>query len=292
MNLKHVESFIAVAEAGSFRDAAVRSARSQPLLSQHILKLEAELGVRLLERQNNGCYPTPRGEAFLTYAESLLKLARHARKATGEGQVALGAASNPGVFLLPPLIKAFRETHPNIGLDFSIGSNPDITDRLLSGELDVAVLECWQDHPGCVADSWGNDELVIIVGPEHSWVGRKTVSAEALRGAELLGGERGSGTGRILRECLGDISQTIRVPMNLGSTEAVKRAVEAGLGMSIVLATSVANEVREGRLAALRLCDRRIYKRLYLAYRAEMPDTSNGRLLIEFLGGHKAGAQI
>lgn len=275
LDLAQVQSFVAVVETGSFRDAARRLARAQPTISQHVRKLEEELGAALVRRSHARCVPTPKGEAFLSHARRLLRAAEEARGALDVSRCLVGASSNIGIYLLPPLVRAFRDRFgaaPRIEL--AIASNPVTAQRLRDGEVDVAVLEWWRGAPGFEAEVWRREPMVVIVPPDHPWAGRSTVAVEDLCEVPMIGGEPGTGTGRLLRDALGADAVRLRVAFELGSTEAVKHAVAAGLGVSIVLAGAVAEEVAAGSLSAIPLEGVNLRKPLVVALDASTPSST------------------
>ena len=250
LNLVLVKSFLTLTQTGSFQQAAQRLLISQPTVSQHIKKLEEQLGVELIVRGRSGCEPTLAARAFLPYAQSLLRLNDRALAATRSGGLRIGAASNLGIYLLQPYLRSFLDRQGPQDLDLVIDRNPVIAEQLETGELDMAVMEWWDGRPGFDATRWRSEELVLITPPAHPWAGRDCIGRDELRGAMLLGGESGSGTGRLLAAYFG-AGPLPRVERQLGSTEAVKQAVKAGLGISLVLAAAVAQEVAAGSLAAV-----------------------------------------
>lgn len=275
LDLVQVQSFVAVIEAGSFRDAARRLSRAQPTISQHVRKLEEELGVALVRRSHARCVPTAKGETFLPHARRLLRAAEEARSAVDRSRFVVGAASNIGIYLLPPLVRAFRDRFgPTPPVELAIASNPVVARRLRDGEVDVAVLEWWEGPAGFDARVWRSEPMVVIVSPDHPWAGRPAVTVEELYGVAMIGGEPGTGTGRLLRETLGAQAARLTVVSELGSTEAVKHAVAAGLGVSLVLAGAVAEEVAAGSLCAIPLDGVRLRKRLFVALNESTPSSA------------------
>lgn len=264
MNLKHLECFLAVVRFGGFREAAKHTGKTQPALSQNIRKLETDLGAELIQRQHNGCFPTDRGRAFVPYAESLLRTAGRACALFEDNSLAVAASSNIGIYLLPPYLRKYRDAHPQQQVDLSVDDNPEVVRRLCTREVEVAVMEWWDGRPGFIAEPWRREALVLIIPPDHRWATQKVIAPGQLHEGSLLGGESGSGTGRILQERLSKILPGLRVSAQLGSTEAVKRAVQAGFGISLVLAASVAQELAAGSLAALRIAGVTLDKQLYV----------------------------
>lgn len=266
IDLACVASFLAVATTGSFRAAAQRVGLSQPAVTQHIRKLEKSLRAELIERGNAGSVLTEQGHAFLPYAEVLVRTAERAQSMFERKNVVVGASSNIGVYLLPKYLKACGDSL-GLQLDIVIDDNPTIADRLETMAIDVAVMEWWDGRPGFTARCWKQESLVVIVPPWHPWADMENIPLELLLGVPLLGGEFGTGTGRLLRQCLGRQADGLRTGMQLGSTEAVKRAVQAGLGISIVMAAAVEDEQASGRLSAIPLADVPLQKDIYVAWR-------------------------
>ncbi|MGO9567969.1 MAG: LysR substrate-binding domain-containing protein [Desulfomonilaceae bacterium] len=275
MNLEHVKSYLAVVRTGSYHKAAKHLGLAQPTVSQHIRKLEKTLGATLIIRDRNGCFMAPRTEAFARQAESLVRIADKARNALRRPTMTVGASTNVGTYLLQPMFKDFYEANrESLTLDLVIDRNDRIADRLESDEIDVAVMEWWDNRAGFVNRPWKKERLVVIVPPGHPWSTRKSISAEELMGERMIGGESATGTGRVLREALGDLMSEFHVAFKLGSTEAVKNAVQTGLGISMVLASSVVDEVKSGALKAIHIDGPWLEKELMVIHRRGLPSDS------------------
>jgi LysR family transcriptional regulator, low CO2-responsive transcriptional regulator len=278
LDLGHLAAFLAVIQTGNFRAAARRLGHAQPTVSQHVKRLETSLGTALVERRTDGCRPTPAGHAFRPYAENLLRLAERARAAlAGQRRLVIGAATNIGVYMVQPAIHLFERDANGVTIDLVIAGNPEIAARLEDGALDLALLEWWDRRPGFAALAWREEALVAIVAPDHPWAVREAISIGEVASASLIGGEPGTGTGRILAEALRESGVKLAAARALGSTEAVKRAVEAGNGVSIVLAGTVEQEVISGRLVALPIRGADLRKTLYAAFSTAMPAAAPAR---------------
>lgn len=265
---------------GHFREAARERGLSPAAVSQHVKKLEQSLGVVVIIRGGTSCAPTPEGKRFIPYAESLLRVAERALASFREQRVCLGASSNIGIYLLPPYLKSYLTRHGESGVNLVIHRNQVIANRLESGELDIAVMEWWDNRSGFAARVWRREELVVIAPPNHPWENLPCVSPEMLKKVTLLGGEPGTGTGRVLAQYLNQHAHEIRVVMHLGSTEAVKRWVKAGLGVSLVLAGTVEQERRDGSLLVLPLEGEPPRKDLYVVWRESLyPESPAHRLV-------------
>jgi DNA-binding transcriptional LysR family regulator len=268
MNLNQLAAYVAVLDTGGFRAAAARLGVTQGAVSQHIRRLETELGTSLVERSSTGCLPAPASAAFERYARALLELADRAGRLFSDPELVVGAASNIGIYLLQPMIRSIGATHASrYRIRQRMGTNREVLDELCTGAVDVAVTEWWDGRPGFEATPWREEPLVVIVGPDHPWAGRTGVSLDELAGETLLGGEPASGTGTLLQNALGAAAARLPAPVNLGSTAAVKAAVAAGLGVSLVLAAAADGEVAAGRLHALALEGPPLRKTLWVGHR-------------------------
>ncbi|NBD32615.1 MAG: LysR family transcriptional regulator [Cyanobacteria bacterium] len=280
MNLEYIKTFLTVARTKSFRVAARELGISQPSVSQHIKKLEESLNSQLIIRDRGGNQLTLKALTFLPYAESIVYVVERSKSALQEKNLnfSIGASSNIGIYILPPYLKRYLtsfEDPPRVEL--KINSNPQIADKLAFGEVDLAVMEWWDHRLGFSAHLWGYEELVLITPPDHPWQNLPVITKGFLQDIELLGGERGTGTGRLLKQYLGSKAETMQVSMQLGSTEAVKQAVQAGLGVSLVLADSVTQEVQNGTLKAIPidLDGIPLRKELFLVWRNSLPADSS-----------------
>lgn len=286
MNLEWLRTFVSISQTKSFRATAKQLEISQPTVSQHIKHLETAFDSQLVIRNHNGSQLTPAGHNLLPYAESLLSLWQKTQASLHWQKLVVGASSNIGIYLLPPYLKDYQEKYADTcPVELTIGNNPTIADQIESGQIDLALMEWWDNRPGFTSQLWRSEELVAIAPADHPWKRYLSLSIETLFETELLGGERGTGTGRLLQHYLGDLVHQLKITMQLGSTEAVKRAVQAGLGISIVLSSSVAAEVREGKLTAVPLTLNRQFltKKLFVIWRENISEISPPMKLVEIL---------
>lgn len=268
-------TFLAVVRARNFRAAAKERGISQGAVSQHIKKLEGALGTLLVQRIHSGCEPTAEGARLVPHAESLIRVNARAIASVQRAGIALGASSNIGTYLLQPYVKSFSDIAGTDRIvDIVIQRNPVLADKIELGEIDVAVMEWWDQRPGCSARLWRTEELVVIVPPDHAWASLPNIPVSLLKSAPMLGGESGTGTGRLLARYLGEDAEELQINMHLGSTEAVKQWVKAGLGVSLVLAGTVEREHRDGTLRAIPLEGEPLCKDLYVIWRdSHMPES-------------------
>lgn len=274
LDLTHVRAFLAVVEHGGFSRAAAALETTQPVVSQQVRKLETAVGARLLARSRARTVPTEDGERFLPHARALLRAEQRARDSIDGAALTVAASTNIGAYLLPPLIEAYARRTAGPPPEMLLGTNPETVDRLESGTADLALMEWWDDRPGFAARHWRTEPLIVIVNPAHRWALRKQVEKAELFDAPLIGGEPGTGTGQRLRQVFGPAVSRLRTTLTVGSTAAVKEAVKAGLGISIVMAASAAEELRHGSLHGLRISDAAITKDLYAILPVDLPETA------------------
>lgn len=276
LDLGLLNSFVAVVEGGGFRPAARRLGVSQPLLSQQLRRLEQALGAPLIERSRRGGEPTPQGRRLLPHARRLLAGAEQLSRLFLARPVVIGAARNPGIYMLPPFLRPDEELH--------LASNLETLERLALGEIDIAFTEWWDDRPGFEAIPWREEPVIGIVAPGHPFAGAGPVALARFLAEPLIGGEPGTGMGRVLAEALGAASADLRVARTMGSTEGVKRAVAAGLGVSVVLACAARDEVTAGSLVAVPLDAPALTRRIWAVLPAATPEEAPARLFLQRTG--------
>jgi DNA-binding transcriptional LysR family regulator len=278
VDLRQLEIFVKVAELGSFSKAAEALFLTQPTVSEHIRSLEDELGVRLLDRLGRGAVVTKGGALLQGYAQRLLALSREARQAMESfqgrmsGDLLVGASTIPGEYILPGLIGRFKEKFPDIAITLLIGDSQTVTEWVAEGRAEVGVVGARSGYRSVEFRELLPDDIVLIVSAAHPWHGRKQVTLDELRAEPLLLRERGSGTRAALESALAasaaDLS-AFRVVGEMGSTQAIKQAVKAGVGVSLVSRRAVEDESRSGAVWCLRVKDLKIARAFYLATHRE-----------------------
>jgi DNA-binding transcriptional LysR family regulator len=274
MDLRQLEIFVKVAEFKSFSKAAEALFLTQPTVSEHIRTLEQELGVRLLDRLGRGAETTAAGRLLLSHATRMLQLQREALQAMDSfqgrlaGELLVAASTIPGEYVLPPLIGRFKEKFPDIAITLLIGDSRAVVDWVAEGRAEVAVVGACLPHRGIEYRELMPDELVLVVPVGHPWHGKKEVGIEDLRAEPLLLRERGSGTRAALESALAQAGLDLsgfRIVGEMGSTQAIKQAVKAGVGVSIVSRRAVEEECRSGLIWCLKLRDLKVTRAFHVA---------------------------
>jgi LysR family transcriptional regulator, low CO2-responsive transcriptional regulator len=266
LNLSFVRTFVTLVETGSFSNTARRLELAQPTVSQHLKKLEALLGVMLIERSNTSCTPTAKGLALLPYAHSLLSSAARFESAVNGDHICIGCSGNIAAYYISNDLKQFVDRQNSaVSWEIRTATNPEIADKLTFGEIDLAAMEWPDQRKGIDVLPWRVEPLVVIVPPDHPLSRARSISVDEMLQLDIIGGERGSGTGTVLQKALGQKARDLRLSHTLHSTEAVKSAVSAGLGCSIVLRGAVKDDVAAGNLKMLPVKGTKLEKTFYIA---------------------------
>jgi DNA-binding transcriptional LysR family regulator len=273
MDLRRLEIFAKVAELGSFSRAADALFLTQPTISEHVRSLEDELGVQLLDRLGRGTTPTRAGQLLLGYAQRMLTLAREAQQAVDQlqgrmsGELAVGGSTIPGEYVLPALIGAFKTKYPDISISLLIGDSRQVSAWVEDGRVEVGVVGARPAGRALESRELMTDELVVVVPAGHPWTERRTVALAELRGEPLIMRERGSGSREAMERALGEAGldlSTFRIVGEMGSTQAIKQAVRARVGVSVISRRAVEDECRASLLACVKIKDLKVARAFHL----------------------------
>jgi LysR family transcriptional regulator, transcriptional activator of the cysJI operon len=267
MELRLLRTFTSVAELRHFAKAADACNLSQPAVSHQIALLEEEIGARLFNRTGRRVTLTVAGEVLLEEARHILGAVDRARERMQEvtsgavGRIRLGASPTPGLYVLPTLLAQYRTTHPRYDLHFEIGSVREMCDRVARNDLDMAVIT-GRPPAELKAKALMEDELVAISGESLSGTWRKRSTPQRLAQECWILREEGSETRRRVASWFHRHHLAPARSMTFEGPDAVKRAVMAGLGVSIVSRLTVEDELASGRLVDLRL-DSPLFRRQF-----------------------------
>ncbi|MCC6310240.1 MAG: LysR family transcriptional regulator [Trueperaceae bacterium] len=286
-----LRTFLVVARGGSISEAARRLHRSQPAVTSAVRRLEAHFGEPLFRRGGKGVRLTDLGARLLPHAEALERVLdgvnQLAAEAAGlEGaRLRIAASTTIALYWLPPRLARFCSEHPSAKLVVHTRNSREAVEELAAGEVDLALVEApaasWSALPDglLVATPVHDDELVLVVDPDHPLAAADKVAPQELGGLAFVGREAGSGTRAVLEQALATLGPprdataravpeppqgkasrvaggqgrgaTPDVRLELGEPEAIKRAVRAGLGAAVLSRVAVAQEVERGELVAL-----------------------------------------
>ncbi len=248
--------FRAVAQHLSFRKAAEELFLTQPAITFQIKALEDDLSVQLFDRSGSHVTLTPAGCVLLQRAHQshdlILQAEREIASLLGQhtGQLALGVSTTISQYLLPAILRDFLRDHPSVHFSVVTGNTQRIVQALLDRNVDLGLIEGPARSREVNCKPFLRDELVLIVSAAHDWAGRPDIDATELTTSPLLMREQGSGSRRVLELALarsGIKTKSLHIAMELDSVEAIKSAVEAGLGVGFVSRWAIARDLRLGK---------------------------------------------
>ncbi len=300
MDLRRLEVFVKVAELGSFSRAAEALFLTQPTVSEHVRGLEDDLGVQLLDRLGRGASPTPAGELLLGYARRMLALTVETRQAIERfqgrmiGELVVGGSTIPGEYLLPALIGQFKAKYPEISISLRVSGSRHVTEWVEEGRVEIGMVGARPTSRALVARELMADTMVMVVPAEHRWAARGRATLADLRGESLVLRERGSGSREAFERALADAGldlSAFRVAGEMGSTQAVKQAVRAGIGITMISRVAVEDECRARLLACVSIADLHVARSFYLVTHRERTRSPLAQAFLEFVesqAGHLA----
>jgi DNA-binding transcriptional LysR family regulator len=284
MTLDQLRIFVAVAERQHVTRAARALNLAQSAASHAIAALEARHDTRLFDRVGRRIELTEAGHVFLAEARAVLARAEIAELALSEfgnltrGTLSVYASQTIASYWLPRHLVAFRRAYPGIQLRLTIDNTVEAAAAVESGAAELGFVEGAVENEHFDSTPVARDQLVVVVGPEHPWVGRARLAPSDLIEAEWVLREPGSGTRSVFEEALAHVGiepSALRVQLELPSNEAVRAAVEAGLGATAISATVAAPSIEAGLLhqVAFRLPERAFHVlRHHERYRSRAAD--------------------
>jgi len=262
MDLHHIEIFYYLVKLRSFSKAAKMLRLSQPTVSGHIKNLETELGVQLIDRIGKRVVPTEAGDVLYRAGQKFLALRDQTRQeiegvlGNVTGSLRIGASSIPGGYVLPSVIKMFKQEHPSAFIRLEIGNSARVTESVLAGDLHIGVVGLRSTDPRLEIHPFMQDELVVAVPADHAWVKRKTVTVEELADEPLIVREKGPGSRHVMEERLEEAGMSfaeLNPVVIAGNSDAVRQAVKAGLGIAVLSLRAIQNDIATNHLAAVRI---------------------------------------
>lgn len=257
---RRLQVFHTVARLLSFTKAAESLHMTQPAVTFQVRQLEEYFNTRLFDRTHNRISLTQAGERVYKYADSIFALYAEMENAvrdlTGEvsGVLMLGASTTIAEYMLPALLGDFKKKYPEVTIRLSVANTDAIVSMVENNSIDLGVVEAPVHNKNLVVDTCKIDRMVLIVPPGHELAEKDAVPLSALLEHPYICREEGSGTREVILEHLNQTAidpANLNVIMELGSPEAVKGAVEAGMGVSIVSRATIAKELELGTLVAV-----------------------------------------
>ena len=288
LNLDQIRTFADVVALGSFSAAAVRLGISQPAVSLQVRQLEKRFGVKLIERVGRRVAPTAAGAEFLSHArqvEAALEAAAEAmapHAAGAAGRVRLGTGATACIYLLPKVLRELRQRFPALEIVVSTGNTPDMLRAIEENRIDVALVTL--PAAGRMLDVRPVlDDEFVLVAPRGTKLPREVTAAELAK-LPLVQYEPGANTRRVVDDWALRAGRPLKAVMELGSVEAMKELVGAGLGCSVLPRMALRGKHEPFVVRSLKP---RLYRKLALVLRRDKPLTKGLRELVRAIAALK-----
>jgi len=262
MDTRQLAAFCAVVERRSFSQAAERLGVTQPAVSLQVRALEKRLGTQLLDRSGRRVEPTEAGWRLYRGAQRMLTLedqlvAEVAASAEGAlaGDLVLGASTGPAAVAIPVALAEFQRQNPDVRVYLTVSDTHSVVERVAARELELGIVGAARRHRGVRFEPFFSDQVILACPPGHVFAGR-TVSLDELRDETLILMQDGAGVRQVVEDALrrqGVKLRDLDVRLELGLQESVRRAVEAGYGVTFISRTAVEADLAGGRLAEARV---------------------------------------
>jgi DNA-binding transcriptional LysR family regulator len=276
----------------SFSAAAKASLISQPTVSEHIRHLENLLEVQLFDRLGRQVVPTRAAEILYTYARRMLNLRREASRTLERyrgketGQLDLGGSTIPGQYILPSLIGEFKQEFADIRIKLVVADTMEITDQVLDGSLEIGVVGAKMKNKKLDFAKIFDDHLVLALPNDHSWSGCSDISIEELAEIPFIIREHGSGTRMVMMHILEEAGfnpQRLNIIAEMGSTEAIRQAIKAKVGVSILSRRAIAEDLRSQQLGQLAIRGISFTRHFYLVTHKQRTRSPLGEAFLALL---------
>jgi len=292
MDIRALETFCKIMELRSFSKAAEAVHLTQPTVSGHIKALEERLQVKLFDRLGKTVAPTKAGELLYGYARKILAMKREAEQAIHQfkgslkGSLVIGGSNIPGSYVLPPLMAAFKATHPEVAIVLKVGDSEAVCRAVADGSCELGVVGARFDEGRLAYLKFVEDELVLAVPADHPWAKRRSVTLKDLSRESFLVREKGSGSRRFVEKALEEAGVDVgsfKVVAELGSMEAIRSAVKLGCGVSFVSLRAIEEDVNAGSLAALRVQGVKLIRDFYIIHHKSRSRSPIAQAFLDFL---------
>lgn len=264
MELHHLWLFYKVAQNLSFTKAAEELYISQPTISVQVKKLEQAIGLKLIENYGKNIYLTHYGQLVYSYAQKIFSMVEEMEseisllKGEMSGNLSIGASNTPGTYIIPQIIGLFKEKYPDVKNSLHIGSTYEVQNMLIENHVDFAVIGGSIDLPkSYIVEKLSDDIMVMIMSPKHPLAEYKNVNARMLMGQAFIAHELTSNLYDAVKYIITkDLHLPMNISMTLGSVDAIKHAVYANLGISILPLCSVKQDIDLGLLSTINVENR------------------------------------
>jgi DNA-binding transcriptional LysR family regulator len=259
---RRLQVFYTVARLLSFTKAAEALHMTQPAVTFQVRQMEEHFNTRLFDRTHNRIDLTEAGRVVFEYAERIFEhyaeMENAIREMTGDisGAITLGASTTIAEYMLPALLGEFKSKYPDVNVRLKVTNTEGIVSMVENNVIDLGVVEAPVNNKNLLVEVCRVDQLVVIVSPQHPLADKSSVTMKELSEYPFICREQGSGTREVIMEYLAEQKvgkDHLQHCMELGSSEAIKGAVEAGMGVSILSRSTISKELKLGILKGIPL---------------------------------------
>lgn len=286
LNFNQLRTFHYVMKTGSFTQAAEELSITQPAVSIQVRALEKKLGSPLIIRRRRKLELSSLGSKVHHYTKLIFPLLEEMQNVLSEntsltdGHLTIGSSTTPGEYILPWVIGRFRKRYPQLEVSLSIGNTSTIVEKILNRQVDVGMAGSPVNIEGLVSYPYVSDEVLIIAPSSHKFSSRSTVTLNEIGQEDFVLREPGSATRKTAEDFLNLLNIKLKIVMELGSNEAVKNAVSAGIGLGMISKFSLGQGSTDKDLKAVNVKGWSCCRQLYVFYRN---DSNLSRAQREFL---------
>ena len=270
MTIRHLQIFVAVADCGKMRAAAERLHISQPSVSQAVRELESYYNIKLFERLSQRIYITETGKKLLPYARHIIDsfetMEGFINDTSAGNVIRVGGSVSVGTRLLPPMIKSLENEVPDVDVCVIVDNTAAIEGKIQRSELDIAVVEGIVRSDELVKKDIYDDELVLVVGPEHELFNHPGIKLKELTKHALISRESGSVERNQFEQFLLEHDIKMKNKWSCSNTETIKKAVLNGEGIAILSRMVIEKEIAAGEVRVLNVEKTRMKRKIKLIY--------------------------
>ena len=270
MTIRHLQIFVAVADCGKMRAAAERLHISQPSVSQAVRELESYYNIKLFERLSQRIYITETGKKLLPYARHIIDsfetMEGFINDTSAGNVIRVGGSVSVGTRLLPPMIKSLENEVPDVDVCVIVDNTAAIEGKIQRSELDIAVVEGIVRSDELVKKDIYDDELVLVVGPEHELFNHPGIKLKELTKHALISRESGSVERNQFEQFLLEHDIKMKNKWSSSNTETIKKAVLNGEGIAILSRMVIEKEIAAGEVRVLNVENTRMKRKIKLIY--------------------------
>lgn len=299
LTLRQLEIFAAIARSGNVSRAAERLAMSQSAASSALVELERQFDCPLFDRIGKSLHLNSTGEGLLPLAESLLRQAHEIEGYLAGGQpgpLNIGATLTIGNYLATLVIAEYMQRHVDSPVTMHVANTATVVGRLLRCECDLALIEGEASHPDLLVEPWLEDELVVFCAPHHPLAAAGAADNARLAEQAWILREPGSGTRGLFDQAIGRHLARLQLRLELEHTEAIKRAVESGLGIGCLSRLSLREAFRRGSLVEVATPQFELRRHFYIVRHRQRQDSAATRAFTELcrtmIGGASSTAKL